>query len=249
MSSGSGFALKRDRMFRIDERDDALPVRRAFVDRPSTKLRRDRLHILALCAREILHRVQSAEALEIGDHVFGDRPAIEGCRPFAANRFERVGKLGLTLHRADAWRFAVGQEGASRGRIEAQDVALLGDVVGDAWRDRISVARQSDRRLERRFERPAAMILDQPRPGLDRAGNGDGVRRMAIDRRHAMAFVPFRRRRDWRASRAVVGDDVGGAATRQLHEAVAANPRRTRFDHALDRAGRDGGVDRVAALA
>ena len=83
---------------------------------------------------------------------FGDRPAIEGGRPFAANRFERVGKLRLTLHRAYTRRFAVDQEGASRCRIAAKDIALLSDVVGDAWRDRISGARQIDRRLERRFE-------------------------------------------------------------------------------------------------
>ena len=85
--------------------------------------------------------MQSADALEIGDHVVGDRPAIEGRRPFAANGFERVSKLGLTLHRAYTRRFAVDQEGASRRRIAAEDVALLSDVVGDARRDRISVAR------------------------------------------------------------------------------------------------------------
>ena len=36
---------------------------------------------------------------------------------------------------------------------------------------------------------------------------------------------------------------------RQLHEAIAANPRRTRFNDALDRTGRDGGVDRIAPVA
>ena len=122
--------------------DDSLPVRRAFVDRPSTKFRRDRLHVLALCAREIIRRMQSAHALEIDDHVLGDRPAIEGGGPFAANRFQRVGKLRLTLDRAYARRFAVDQKGASRCRIAAKDVALLANVMRDAWRDRISVARQ-----------------------------------------------------------------------------------------------------------
>ena len=77
--------------------DDALTVRRAFVDRPSPKLRRDRLDVFALGAREIVRCVQAADALEIGDHVFGDRPAIEGGRPFAANGFQRLGKLRLAL--------------------------------------------------------------------------------------------------------------------------------------------------------
>ena len=108
---------------------------------------------------------------EIVDHVVGDRPAIEGVRPFATNRFQRLSKLGLALDGADAGRFAVAEVGSTRSRIAAQVIALLADVVGDARRDRVAVPRQGDRRLERRLQRPAAMVRDQPRPGLDGAGN------------------------------------------------------------------------------
>ena len=109
-------------------------------------------------------------------------------------------EFGLTLDGADAGRFAVAQEGSPRSGISAEKIALLADVVGDARRDRISVARQRDRGLERRRKRAAAMILDQLRPCLHCAGDGDGVRRVPINRGHAVALVPFRRRRHRRAS-------------------------------------------------
>ena len=91
--------------------DDALAVRRAFVDCSAAKLGRDRLDIFALRASEIVRRMQSAEAAEIGDHVLGDRPTIEGVRTFAANGFQGLREFGLTLDGADAGRLAVAQEG------------------------------------------------------------------------------------------------------------------------------------------
>src|SRR6185437_12440129 len=172
-----------------------------------------------------------------------------GFRTFAANRFQGLGEFGLALDGADARRFAVGEKGPSRIGIEAEEIALLADVIGDARRDRIALPRERDRWLERAFQRAAAVINDEPRPGLDRAGNGDRVRRMALDRLDSVTCVPFRRRRHRRAPRAVIGDDLGRAPKRDLRETIAADAGRTGFDDALHRACRDRGVDGVAAVA
>src|SRR6185437_14241069 len=134
---------------------------------PAPEFGRDRTDIFAPGAGEIVGCMQAAEAAETGDHVLGDRAAIEGFRTFAANRFQGLGEFGLALDGAHARRFAVGEKGSSRIGIEAEEIALLADVIGDARRDRIALPRERDRWLERAFQRAAAVINDEPRPGLD----------------------------------------------------------------------------------
>ena len=106
-----GLRLEARQDVQNDQGDNALTVGRAFVDRPATILRRDRLDVLALGAREIVRCVQAANALEIGDHVLGDRPIIEGGRPFAANGFQRLRRVQVGAGRPDARALAVAQKG------------------------------------------------------------------------------------------------------------------------------------------
>lgn len=63
------------------KRDDALPVRRTFVDLVTAKARLDRLHVLAAIAREIVQRVQPAETAQTFDDIARNRTAIERIAP------------------------------------------------------------------------------------------------------------------------------------------------------------------------
>ncbi len=89
------------------QRDDALPVRRAFVDRSSAEVRRDRRDIFACGCGEIFLRMQPADALQIAHHVVGDIAAIECIRAFAADQFHRCGQFRLILDVADGRRLIV----------------------------------------------------------------------------------------------------------------------------------------------
>src|SRR5208283_1329598 len=118
--------------------------------------------------------------------------------------------------------------------IESEEIALIGNVVSDARRDRVAVARQTDGGREKFRQWKATVIPDQTRPGFDRAGNGDGVRRMTLDRLDAALRVPFGCRGQRGPSGAVVGDDVFRSASGKQREAIPADSRRPRFNDALD---------------
>jgi hypothetical protein len=83
------------------------------------------------------------------------------------------------------------------------------------------------------------VIAQDRRPGIDRAGNADGMRRGQRDRMHVALEIPFGRVGGHRrAARAVIGDDLAFAPRLDQRKAIAADPGGLRLDHAEQRAGR-----------
>ena len=126
---------------------------------------------------------------------------------------------------------------------------LVLPVEGDAGRDDIALFRGLDRRLQQGIEPELAVIAQDGGPGIDRAGNGDSVRRSQRNRMHVAFEVPFRRRGLRRAARAVIGDDLALALRLNQREAIAADTGGLRLDHAEQRTCRHRGIGRGATGA
>ena len=91
------------------------------------------------------------------------------------------------------------------------------------------------------------MIIIQAYPGINRAGNGDRVRRRLRNRRYAVVHQPVTAQPHWRPPRPVKGNWLGFASGGEKTKTIPANAGRPRFNNALNRGGGDGGVQRVAA--
>ena len=91
--------------------------------------------------------------------------------------------------------------------------------------------------------------VQQQLPAGDGAGDGDGVRRRVVGWSRPRGFDCIERSGGRRPARAVDGDDLAAAGRRVEAEAIAAEARRLRLDDREHRAGRNRGVDGVAAGA
>ena len=230
------------------EGDDALAVGRALIDVVAAVGSLDGSHVLALGLGEVVQAVQSAEAVQVLNDVLGDGAPIEGVAPPFGDAAQGLRQLRLAVEVAGLRRLAAGQEDAGRGRVRAQGVGVKVPVEGDAPMDAIAVAGVRDGRLEQLAQALRAVVLDQPRPGVDGAGHGHRVGRGGIDLGDPLFGVPFGNRRRRRPARPVVGDHPVATAGREQGEAVAADARRPGLDHALDGTGRHRRVDGVAAV-
>jgi len=228
---------------------DALAGRRALVDLEAAVGGGDRRHVAAGHPSEVLQGVQPAMLLETADDVLGDRAPVEAVAALGGDPLEGLRQLRLALPLADPWRPALGEQHPGGVGVGAQDLELAGEVDADPRRDRIAVAGIANRRAQQFGERLAAVVADQPVPGVDRAGDGHRMGRLALDCGDPGLAVPVGIGRGRRPARAVVGDQLGRALRREEAEAVAADTGRFRLDHALHGAGGDRGVERVAAVA
>ena len=120
-------------------------------------------------------------------------------------------------------------------------------VERGAWRHYVALFRGLDCRLQQRIESQLAVIAQDRRPGIDRAGNGDGVGRGQRDRMHFALQVPGGFGRLGCPARAVVGDDLALATCLQKREAIAADPGGLRLDHSEQCTARHRGVRSRAA--
>ena len=218
---------------------DAGSVRRALPDVETFIHGADRHRRLGGVAGEVFQRVQAAGGPQGLDHVLGDRALVEGIGAALGDRPQRLAKLRLLDHVAGDGRLAVRQQIALGVDALLQLLEAVLPVEGDAGRDDIAFFGRLDRRLEQSIEAEFAVVAQDRRPAIDRAGNGDRVRRGQRDRIHIALEIPFRRRRLRCAARAVIGNDLALALRLDQREAIAANAGRLRFDHREQRGSRD----------
>ena len=226
---------------------DAGAVRRALPDVMVFIEGADRQSGFGGVRGEIVQRVQPADAAQGLDHVVGDGAPVEGVAAVLGDGAQRLAELGLMDHVAGHRRLAMRQQIALGVGALFQLVELVLPVKGDARRDDVAFFRGLDRGLQQGIEAELAVIAQDGRPGIDRAGNGDGVRRGQRDRLDVALEIPFGRRGLRRAAGAVIGDDLAVALGLNQRKAIAADPGGLRLDHAEQRAGRYRGVRGGAA--
>ncbi len=115
------------------QRDDPLPVGRAFVDGFAREVGRDGRDVIAPGVGEVFHRVQTAQTLEGLDHLSCERAAIERVPPFARDHLQRARQFRLPVDGTDFRHHSVRQEDASEGVVGSQMVGVLGPVGMNPW--------------------------------------------------------------------------------------------------------------------
>ena len=167
---------------------------------------------------------------------------------------ERRRQIGLHQGVAFPQRRAVGAgKYLRRGRPARQPPRNAGQRVGHVVGDDKTVARQLDGRLEqvRQREVAGAVFLQRQRQARDGAGHADAERGIARlgDIGLAVGAEEHVARRRGRRGLAIVDRDVLAALRRvDDHEAAAADVSGARIGDGQRKAGRDRGIDRIAAL-
>ena len=226
---------------------DAGAVRRALPDVEALVQGADRRGGFGGMGGEIVQRVQAADAAQGFHHVLGDRPLIEGVASILRDRPQGLAKLRLMDHVACDRGLAMWQQIALGVVALLQFLEVVFPVEGDARRDHIAFFRGLDRGLQQGVETELAVIAQDRRPRIDRAGNGDGVRRSQRHRMNVALEIPGYVGRRRRPAGAVIGCDLALAPRLDQREAIAADAGRLRLDHAEQRAARDRGVRGGAA--
>ena len=170
---------------------DARAVRRALPDVVALVQGADRRGGLGGVRLEIVQRVQPADAAQGLDHVLGDGALVERVAAVLGDRAQRLAELGLMDHVAGHRRLAVRQQIALGVDALLQLVELVVPVEGDAGSDDIAFLRGLDRGLQQGVEAELAVIAQDSGPGVDRARNGDGMRRGQRDRVDLALEIPF----------------------------------------------------------
>jgi hypothetical protein len=209
----------------------------------------DRRHVVAPGLGEILQRMQPALRAQAGDDVLCDRSGIEPVAPAARDHAQRRRQLGLDVQVAWFRRGAVLQEDGGRRRVFLQPRRGCSPIEGDAVMHDIALFRIADRRRKRRIDSLAAVIREQPAPGIDRAGYRDRVGAIGRNGFEASFAVPSGRGRCGRSARAVERHHVALASRAIEHETIAADSGGLRLDDRLHCRRADGGIHRVAAGA
>ena len=210
---------------------DAGPVRRALPDVEAFIHGADRGGGFGGVRGEVVERVQAPDSAQGLDHVLGDRALVKRVAAVFRDCPQRLGKLGLMDDIASHRRLAVRQQIAPGVGAFFQLVELVLPVERDARRDHIAFFRGLDRGLQQAVEPELAVIAQDHRPGIDRAGNGDGMRRGQRDRLDVVLEIPLGRRGHRGAAGAVVGNDLALAPRLNQREAIAADAGRLRLDH------------------
>src|SRR5947209_2502336 len=148
---------------------------------------------------------------------------------------------------------AVGEEDLGRGGPARQARLRARQRVRNVVLDRNAVARQRDRRRDQLGEREfaRAVFRVREREPRDRAGDADGERGVLRFARIGVApLVEEDVARGGRRRGLAIVDGGGGLAAGEVdhHVAAAADIAGARIGHSQREAGRDRGVDGVAAL-
>ena len=201
--------------------------------------------------------VRRHDAAGIADRLrqfFGDRSFIEAARALFGDRGQRGGQIRLDQPVAVTQRRAIGTGERFCGIRPARHPAIhVGQRVGHVVGDDKTVARQFDRWLDdlRQREFAGAVFFQRQRQARHGAGHADAERRIArfVGVGLAVGAEIHVARGSCRRGLAIVDRDVfvalGGM---DHHEAAAADIAGARIGHGQRKAGRDRGVDRVAAL-
>src|SRR5438105_11721134 len=182
--------------------------------------------------REVVLRVQAADAAQRLDHVLGDGALVERIATVLRDGPQRLAELGLLDDIAGDRRLAVWQQIAFGVGAFFQFFELVLPVERNARRDDIALFRGLDRGLQQGIEPKLAVVAQDGGPGIDGAGNADRVRRGQRNRIDLALEIPRRLGGLGRLARAVIGDDLALAPRLNQRETIAADPGRLRLDYA-----------------
>ena len=204
---------------------------------------------------QIVRRHDAAGIADRLRQLFGDRSFVKSARPLLGDGRKRRREIGLDQPVAFAQRRAVGAGKDLRRIRPARQPAIhvrqrVGDVVGDDE----AVARQLDRGLEQ-----ICASVNLPEPYFSSASASPATvpgtpmpsAELRDLRRVGLAVGPEKNIARGRGRRglAIVDGDVFVALGRMdHHEAAAADVAGARIGHGQRKAGRDRGIDRIAAL-
>ncbi len=110
------------------EQDQALAWQACLVHRVAAIGDRQRRGNVGLVLGEVLGAQQAAPTLQVSDHPLRDVAAVKRRSAVAADRFQRVGEVGLHKPVAGFERFAIAEEQRGRRRVFPKHVGRVGDV-------------------------------------------------------------------------------------------------------------------------
>jgi hypothetical protein len=229
------------------QRADPLRRRRQLPDRPAAIGRGDRLDPLGGERRQVggghPAAVSPGEAQDPG----ADLALVEGVSAVGGELPVRPRQVGIAEQLADPRRPAVEQERAGGHRVATEEVFALRPQAAHQLGDREAVLGQTDRRRQQLGERPPAEPLEELRPAVHGAGNGDREHpavRHAADPARAQRLdgEPGRR-----PAAGVQAEQLALPRVVDQGEQVAADAVAHRRHQARHCVGGDRGVDGVAA--
>ena len=148
-----------------------------------------------------------------------------------------------------ARRAALGQEDPGRLGIARQPVGRQRPIEGHPVQNHIAILGKADGRLQQGSQLAPAVVGDDARPGIDGAGDGDGMGAIGRKFPESVVVIPVELGGIGRPAGAIEGDDLGLASRRIEDEAIAADAGRLRLDHRQHGRRGNGGIDGIAAAA
>ncbi len=229
------------------QRGDALPVGRDLGEVEAAITRGNRRDDFTAMAGEVFGRQKRAARADRRRHLFADGAFVEAFRSLGADGLQRRGQRRKADDVAFLWRLAVEEimPGGAAIAGELADLAL--PVPGDARRHRETVPGVENRLLQHAVEAEAAVVLEDVLPRCNRARHRNGMDRVA-DLAHTPAAQRLGGCGGTGPAAAVVAPDRL-ARLRDEREAIAADARHVRLDHAQHRDRGHGGIRRGAASA
>jgi hypothetical protein len=224
--------------------DDALAGRGLLEDLPAIVVVDERLEDGRLVRGQVLLFEPGTEAAAKLDDGVGDRATIVSIHTLARKQVQRASDVGLAEGGAGGGGSPIEEELVAEVRLIVA-VGGLDESAGQSAGDFEAVPGAGDGGLEEGGQRQAApaAVCGQPRVDLARHGGAADA-----TQGNARGKV-FQASGEGRGAAAVEGGDlfVGGGVVEQ--EGVAAEVGVVRFNDVEHRAGREGGIDAIAACA
>ncbi len=223
-----------------------MSVRRQFDDVVSSEACRERLNPVRLRPRKIVKRQKSALGLEMAYDVVGDFSEVEAVPPMPGNDAQRFRQGRITHHLSRRGSSVAAQQMHPSTFAQVQPVGFAGPVRCHSRRDRGSVFRDADCRLQGLGQRNGPKTFQEFAPPVDGAGNRDRVDAVCIDAIDPRVSEPALIRSHGRPPRSIQAGDRPIRLPDE-REAIASDPGHVGFGDAQDRRRRDRCVDCVPA--
>ncbi len=134
--------------------------------------------------------MQPAQRLELGHHVLGDLTRVEGIAPALGDAAQRPAERGQVHDLASSRDPPILEKMLAGAGMPPQLFVRHRPIRSDAGGHDKPVLGKCDRGRQHLAQRPRTVVGEQPRPSVDGAWNGDGVRTLHLDLRDALAREP-----------------------------------------------------------